>query len=60
MANSSQVNLKGETALMLAASKGNSAIVRALLRAKGIDLSVRDEEGKTAVERAAEKGHEES
>ncbi|KAH6685913.1 ankyrin [Plectosphaerella plurivora] len=46
----------GVTPLMIAASQGNSAIAETLLKA-GADPSVRNKEGKTALDRARAAGH---
>ena len=51
-------NTKGYTALMGAAIKGHTAIVRALLAKEGIDVNAKDNEGYTALMCAAKRGQE--
>ncbi|HEX7528916.1 MAG TPA: ankyrin repeat domain-containing protein, partial [Thermoanaerobaculia bacterium] len=46
----------GWTALHNAASQGNLEVVR-LLRSNGADLSARTDDGKSAADLAAERGH---
>merc|ERR1712210_188752 len=48
-----------ETALQIAAYNGNANIVRLLLRCPKTDLTVKDDDGKTALDWAKEKGNEE-
>ncbi|KAH6953808.1 hypothetical protein BKA56DRAFT_625468 [Ilyonectria sp. MPI-CAGE-AT-0026] len=52
-------NIKGQTALSLAAANGNEGVVRRLLEEDGVQMDLQDLGGRTALWRAAANGHSE-
>jgi|GEM_PF-5836038 len=53
------VNPQGETALHLAAEKGDLATIKHLLKNKRVDVNIQDRNGNTALHRATANGHRE-